>query len=152
MTNALESAISAGVGSRQRDPIAALNGCFQVSLGVWGDAAGEIAGVDPDLRVVEQMQGLRRDGGRWPFGHAAERFGGVEDHHHGDQFRPLYSEIDAPAFAALVEGAGPVELRVQGAADGKQGVANDLGFKPAGGFPPKKLVVAIQFGLGIIWL
>ena len=79
------------------------------------------------MRVVHQQEGLWRDRRRRPLAEADQRFRSVKDLKHRDQFAALDGEVDAAAIARLVERARAEQARVKLAADGQQGVADDLG-------------------------
>ena len=83
---------------------------------------------NPSL-YIRAYERLRRNHGGRPRPGAGETVGPVEHLQKRNQAASLYGEVDAATAHALVECARAEHRRVESAADGKQVVANDLGFQ-----------------------
>ena len=67
---------------------------------------GEVMGVEADLGVVHEHQGLRGDGGAGAAADGDEGLRLVEELHHGDELAPLDHEVDAAALVGFFQRAG----------------------------------------------
>ena len=106
--------------------------------------ARERSGPLDDLEIVHEEKGLRSNGGTRPAALTGERFGLVENLHHGDEAAALDHKVDTAAAMAFVEGAGAKHLGVQLSGGSEDGITNNLGFQSTRSEAPEKFVVGVD--------
>ena len=116
--------------ARERDAIGLVDGHGH---GGFIDAGGQLLRALADKRRIHHRQSLGRQGGARPFADALNRLGRVEHLQERYQLAALHRQVDTAAVAVAVERSGPERGRIEGPANGQDGVADGLRLQPRGG-------------------